>query len=99
MQHDFLKQMPRMSEITLPTNFIDWSTKQLNIPSNFDSKNHGNSASRRVWPTLLVDEPHYVIIRSDEAKPRDLGIIFTLNCVFFDHLFSVHFSSHICFHF
>lgn len=55
-----------MAEITLPTNFIDWSTKQLNIPSNGHSKNHGNSTDRRKWPPLLLDdEPHYVIIRSD----------------------------------
>lgn len=89
MQHDFLKQIPRMAKITLPTNFIDWSTNQLNIPSNVHSKNHGNSAGRREWPSLLIDEPHYVIIRSDEAKPRHLGIIFTLNCVFFAHFVSL----------
>lgn len=97
MQHDFLKQIPRMGEIILPTNFIDWSTEQLNMPSNFFSKNHGNSAGQRKWPPpLLVDEPQYVIIRNDEAKRRHLGIIFTLNCVFFAQF--LHFLPHI-FHF
>lgn len=62
MQHDSLKQIPQMAKITLPTNFIDWSTKQQYETSNVQSKN-----------PLLVDEPYYVIIRIEEAKPRHLG--------------------------
>lgn len=75
MQSDFLKKVPRMAEITLPTNFIDWKSKQLNLPSNVRLQNQGNSAGQREWP-LLVDEPHYLIIRSDETKPRHLGTKF-----------------------
>lgn len=62
-----------MAEITLPTNFLDWKSKQLNLPSSVGFKKHGNSAGRREWP-LLVDEPNYVIVRNDEAIPRLLGI-------------------------
>lgn len=92
MQSDFLKQIPRMAEITLPTSFIDWKSKQINLPTNFRPKNHGNSAGRREWP-LLVDEPHYVIIHSDEAKPQHLGtIVLTILSPFYSiHILIIYF--------
>lgn len=79
-QHDFLKDIPRMAEITVPSHYIDWKSKQLSLPSNSGYFNNSNVMGRREWP-LTVEEPHYVLVRTDEDNPRHLGNNFYLNSV------------------
>lgn len=73
MQHDFLKQIPRMADITLPSETIDWKSKQLHIPANSDIWNNMNLSGRREQ-FLSAEEPHYIILRSDGETPQHLGI-------------------------
>lgn len=68
MQNDFLKKFPRMAEITVPTNYLDWKSKQLSLP--FDIK----GLNGRRDQAFAAEEPHYLLVRSDDANPRHLGI-------------------------
>lgn len=62
-----------MAEITLPTNYLDWKTKQLSLPLNMRGAQITNSPGRSDR-AFTADEPNYVLIRSDDANPRHLGI-------------------------
>lgn len=73
MQNDFLKQIPRMAEITVPTNYLDWKSKQLNLPMNIKGVQLTNMPGRRDR-SFTAEEPHYVLVRSDDTYPRHLGI-------------------------
>lgn len=73
VQNDFLKQIPRMAEITVPTNYLDWKSKQLSLPINVKSVQLTNSLGRRDR-SFTTDEPHYVLVRSDDTSPRHMGI-------------------------
>ncbi|XP_031636645.1 uncharacterized protein LOC116349381 isoform X2 [Contarinia nasturtii] len=74
VQNDFLKQIPRMAEITLPTNYLDWKSKQLSLPLNIRGAQITKPPGRRDRG-ITADEPtpHYVLVRSDDANPRHLG--------------------------
>lgn len=71
-QKDVLRQIPRMTEITLPTNYIDWKSKQLNLPGDTSIKTARNSPNHREWPKQTED-PRYVLVRSEEPNTRQLG--------------------------
>ena len=73
MQNDFLKQIPRMAEITLPTHYLDWKSKQLSLP-NIKGAQLTNPPGRRDHGFSSAEEPNYVLVRSDDANPRHLGI-------------------------
>lgn len=75
VQHDFLKQIPRMAEITLPSNYLDWKSKELNLPPDSNIWNSVNLSGRRELP-LTAEEPHYILLRSDGDTPQHLGINF-----------------------
>lgn len=82
VQHDFLKQIPRRAEITLPSSQIDWKSKELNLPTDVNIWNNLDLSGKREWP-LLVEEPHYVLVRSDDDKTQHLGIKWNLIFSFF----------------
>lgn len=63
-----------MAEITLPTNYLDWKSKQLSLPFNIKGAQIVNSPGRRDRGFAGVEEPNYVLVRSDDANPRHLGI-------------------------
>lgn len=69
MQNEFFKQIPHMAQVTLPTNYLDWKSKQLSVPL----KSATNSLGRRDR-SFAADEPHYVLVRSDNTNPRHMGI-------------------------
>lgn len=71
IQNDFLKQIPRMAEITLPTNYLDWKSKQLSLPN---IKGAQLTNTRRDHGFSGAEEPNYVLVRSDDDDPRHLGI-------------------------
>lgn len=73
MQNDFLRQIPRMAEVTLPTNYLDWKSKQLSLP-NIKGAQLTSPPGRRDHGFTGAEEPHYVLVRSDDADPRHLGI-------------------------
>lgn len=72
VKKDFLKQIPRMAEITVPSDFLDWKSKELNLPANQNLYNRMNLSGKLELPTV-VNEPHYVLIRSDGENPQHLG--------------------------
>lgn len=72
VQNDFLKQIPRMAEITVPTNYLDWKSKQLNLPTDVGINKNVNLSGRREGP-LYAEEPNYVLLRTDELHPRHMG--------------------------
>lgn len=76
VQNDFLKQIPRMAEITLPTNYVDWKSKQLSLPINIKGAQITSPPGRRDRGFSGVEEPHYVLVRGDGggAEQRHLGI-------------------------
>lgn len=66
VRNEFLKQIPHMAEATLPTNYMDWKWKQMNSPllSTKGRRDHG----------IATEEPHYLLVRNDDASPHHLGI-------------------------
>lgn len=73
MQNNFLKQIPRMAEITLPTNYLNWKSKQFSLPINVNGAQIAKPIGRRDHE-IFVDEPNYLLVRSDDANPHRLGI-------------------------
>lgn len=69
MQNELMKQIPHMAQVTIPTNYLDWKSKQLTLPL----KSAANSVGRRDR-AFTADEPNYVLVRSDDPNPRHLGI-------------------------
>lgn len=67
-----------MAEITLPTNYLDWKSKQLSLPLSVRGAQITNPPGRRDR-SFTADEPNYVLLRSDDSNPRHLGI----TCQFF----------------
>lgn len=65
MRQNVLDRIPQMGEITLPTNYLDWNSKQLNLPPPTKERNE--------WPSTSPRHPHYVLVRSDDANPQRLG--------------------------
>lgn len=81
MRQNVLDRIPQMAEITVPTNYIDWKSRQLNLPSNTKEQNQ--------WPANSPREPHYVLVRSDEAVPQRLGeLMMTFLCFLFSFFFA-----------
>lgn len=72
VQNEFLRQIPRMAEITVPTNYLDWKSKQLSLPINVRGAQITNSPGRRDR-SFTAEEPNYVLVRGDDANPH-LGI-------------------------
>lgn len=62
-----------MAEITLPTNYLDWKSRQLNLPFNVKGAQINRPLGRRDRE-FTADEPHYVLIRSDDTNAHNLGI-------------------------
>lgn len=56
-----------MAEVTLPTNYLDWKSKQMSTPLN--------GAPNQREPNFAAEEPHYLLVRSDQSSPRHMGII------------------------
>ncbi|XP_055304729.1 uncharacterized protein LOC129569660 isoform X3 [Sitodiplosis mosellana] len=73
VQNKFLKQIPRMAEITLPTNYLDWKSKQLSLPVNVKGAQITSPPGRRDRGFTGAEEPHYMLVRSDDTDPRHLG--------------------------
>lgn len=92
-QKDLLRQIPRMTEISLPTNYIDWKSKQLNLPADTSIKTARNTPNHREWPNSHED-PRYMLVRSEEPKTRNLGNEFysLLNVQFFCSFEKQHFQ-------
>lgn len=73
VQSELLKQIPRMTDVSLPTNYLDWKLKQTGLPRNVKDitramghRDHG----------FVADEPHYMLVRSDDDEsPRNMGIL------------------------
>lgn len=65
MRQNVLERLPQMAEITLPTNYINWKSKQLILPPSTKQEHE--------WPATPPREPHYVLLRSDETTPQRLG--------------------------
>lgn len=74
-QHDFLKQIPRMADITLPSNSLDWKSNKLDLPADSKIWNDVNLSGKLEWP-LYAEEPHYILIRSDGKDSHHLGIVY-----------------------
>lgn len=72
VQNKFLKQIPRLADITLPTNYLDWKSKQLSLPLNLKDVARATGRHDRGF---AADEPQYLLIRSDEENPSHLGIL------------------------
>lgn len=70
MRQNVLERLPQMGEITLPTNYIDWNSKQLNLPPP--------TKERQEWPATSPRHPHYVLVRSDDTNQR-LGKLSSYN--------------------
>lgn len=66
-----------MAEITLPTNYLDWKSKQLSLPLNIRGAQITKPTGRRDRG-FHADEPtpHYVLVRSNDDNPLHLGITF-----------------------
>lgn len=62
-----------MAEITVPTNYLDWKSKQLNFPINVNGVQLTNVPGRRDR-SFAADEPNYVLVRGEDASPHHLGI-------------------------
>lgn len=60
-----------MAEATLPTNYLDWKLKHMSVPLNADGETNQPGRRDRV---AGAEEPKYVLVRSDDIKPRHLGI-------------------------
>ncbi|XP_055304728.1 uncharacterized protein LOC129569660 isoform X2 [Sitodiplosis mosellana] len=73
VQNKFLKQIPRMAEITLPTNYLDWKSKQLSLPVNVKGAQITSPPGRRDRGFTGAEEPHYMLVRSDDTDPRHLA--------------------------
>lgn len=63
-----------MADITLPSHSLDWESNQLDLPSDPNIWSNLNLSGQLEWP-LYVEEPHYVLIRSDAKDSHHLGIV------------------------
>lgn len=73
VQNEFLKQIPRMAEITLPTNYLDWKSKQMTSALNAKGVTNTPMPGRRDLSSA-TEEPRYMLIRSEDSSPRHMGI-------------------------
>lgn len=74
VQSELLKQIPRLTDVSLPTNYMDWKLKQMSSPRN--TKDISRSIGHRDRG-FVADEPNYMLVRNDkdDANPRHMGIL------------------------
>lgn len=74
VQSELLKQIPRLTDVSLPTNYLDWKLKQTSLPRNV--KDITKTIGHRDRGFVSADEPHYMIVRNNEDEnSRHMGIL------------------------
>lgn len=61
-----------MTDLSIPTNYLDWKLKQIGLPRNVKDVTRTIGHRDRGF---VADEPHYMLVRSDEESPRHMGIL------------------------
>lgn len=105
VQNEFLKRIPHLADVTLPTNYLSWNSKQIGGGSSgnsppLHSKDVTKLAERADRGFGTAGVPHYMLVRNDDTNQRHMGILdqYRFNLFFFryrcfDFLVSFFFNS------
>lgn len=72
VQSELLKKIPRLTDISVPTNYLDWKLKQMSVPRSMKDVSKAIGHRDRGF---AADEPHYMLVRSEDENPRHMGIL------------------------